>query len=328
MICRDINPSWDWTAQDVCEVPSTVPGLAPAPELQPSFRPGPAPWWQGDQTWLPDPPEPPSPHLEHLLPGLPGSGAPKASPWRELLVFLGCVITRGMTRRGSRCSESQILHGFQPQAWQLRHSQVPGPSSFPPSLRGPGRGRRRASRYLRACRAFLPPRPGAMGLMPAARAFSGCRACPRPPCRLPACCASAAPGRRPARPGMRASAGSVGAGSAPAPGGAGSLRGRGGRGGRAGSPRDPEPSRAARGKPPRPRLGACSPVASRLQSGAGRAQGLRRTPCPAAQTRDPDPAGRRPGPRPRAQGSPTFAPGRRAWSRPPPLGLALAGPPR
>ncbi|KAL0615816.1 Rho GTPase-activating protein 22 [Plecturocebus cupreus] len=34
-----------------------------------------------------------------------------------------------------------------------------------------------------------------MGLMPAARAFSGCRACPRPPCRLPACCAPAAPGR-------------------------------------------------------------------------------------------------------------------------------------
>lgn len=30
--------------------------------------------------------------------------------------------------------------------------------------------------------------------MPAARAFSGCRACPRPPCRLPACCAPAAPG--------------------------------------------------------------------------------------------------------------------------------------
>ncbi|XP_047410473.1 rho GTPase-activating protein 22 isoform X7 [Sciurus carolinensis] len=33
-----------------------------------------------------------------------------------------------------------------------------------------------------------------MGLMPAARAFSRCRACPRPPCRLPACCAPAAPG--------------------------------------------------------------------------------------------------------------------------------------
>ncbi|XP_052589876.1 rho GTPase-activating protein 22 isoform X6 [Peromyscus californicus insignis] len=33
-----------------------------------------------------------------------------------------------------------------------------------------------------------------MGLMPAARAFSSCRACPRPPCRLPACCAPAAPG--------------------------------------------------------------------------------------------------------------------------------------
>ncbi|XP_057590857.1 rho GTPase-activating protein 22 isoform X3 [Hippopotamus amphibius kiboko] len=30
--------------------------------------------------------------------------------------------------------------------------------------------------------------------MPAARASSGCRACPRPPCRLPACCAPAAPG--------------------------------------------------------------------------------------------------------------------------------------
>nr|XP_040128545.1 rho GTPase-activating protein 22 isoform X7 [Ictidomys tridecemlineatus] len=33
-----------------------------------------------------------------------------------------------------------------------------------------------------------------MGLMPAARAFSRCRACPRPPCRLPACCSPAAPG--------------------------------------------------------------------------------------------------------------------------------------
>ncbi|XP_044924925.1 rho GTPase-activating protein 22 isoform X10 [Mustela putorius furo] len=33
-----------------------------------------------------------------------------------------------------------------------------------------------------------------MGLMPAARAFSRCCACRRPPCRLPACCAPAAPG--------------------------------------------------------------------------------------------------------------------------------------
>ncbi|KAM5320926.1 rho GTPase-activating protein 22 isoform 2-T2 [Glossophaga mutica] len=33
-----------------------------------------------------------------------------------------------------------------------------------------------------------------MGLMPAARAFSGCRSCPWRCCRLPACCAPAAPG--------------------------------------------------------------------------------------------------------------------------------------
>lgn len=76
---------------------------------------------------------------------------------------------------------------------------LPSPGPFLPPFRVPARGGRRASRYLRACRAFLPPprrrARAAMGLMPAARAFSGCRACPRPPCRLPACCAPAAPGR-------------------------------------------------------------------------------------------------------------------------------------
>lgn len=77
------------------------------------------------------------------------------------------------------------------------------PGLFLPPSRVPARGGRaggrRASRYLRACRAFLPlphrRARAAMGLMPAARAFSGCRSCPRPCCRLPACCAPAAPGR-------------------------------------------------------------------------------------------------------------------------------------
>lgn len=68
--------------------------------------------------------------------------------------------------------------------------------ALPPSLQGPGPGRA-AGKTLPARVPGIPaapPRRSAMGLMPAARASSGCRACPRPPCRLPACCAPAAPG--------------------------------------------------------------------------------------------------------------------------------------
>lgn len=181
----------------------------------------------------------------------------------------------------------------------------PGPFLPPSGVRA--RGRRRASRYLRACRAFLPPRPGAMGLMPAARAFSGCRACPRPPCRLPACCAPAAPGRA-ARPGMRASAGGGGEGALWAPAARGAYAcaaGAAGEPGARGTPSRTEPGESQR---QRPRLGA-SPAWSRVQSGAGRAQGLQRTPLPRRPDKGPRPWA--PDPAPRARPGPRTGP----WPR-------------
>lgn len=107
----------------------------------------------------------------------------------------GCLITwRGKKRVAVRSRSF----------WTGDARRHPRPSQIQPSLApGSGSGRRWPGR---AAGKTLPARvpgipaaaaaPGrAMGLMPAARASSRCRACPRPPCRLPACCAPAAPGR-------------------------------------------------------------------------------------------------------------------------------------
>lgn len=85
-------------------------------------------------------------------------------------------------------------------AWQEVSQALDPPALAPgPALGGSGRagGGQDATcaRAGHSCRRRAAAPGRAMGLMPAARAFSSCRACPRPPCHLPACCAPAAPGR-------------------------------------------------------------------------------------------------------------------------------------
>lgn len=85
-------------------------------------------------------------------------------------------------------------------AWQEASQALDPPALAPsPALGGSGRagGGQDATcaRAGHSCRRRAAAPGRAMGLMPAARAFSSCRACPRPLCRLPACCAPAAPGR-------------------------------------------------------------------------------------------------------------------------------------